>query len=129
MIPDHRRSCGGIEKLESILSRVAGSRQQNGDTLDSEFPDLVPRRQFPELPEQFRRFRALHRKTSKVVTEVRYRNFTMETRLHPGKVFFDLRGVYDEEIVVAGTTVYDEIIDHAALLIQQQRILSVAHFE
>jgi len=75
------------------------------------------------------RLRALDRHTGPCVAVVVEGDSIAEMGVHPGEVLIDHRGIDHQEEVVFAATVGDQVIDHAALRVEQDRVLALADSE
>ena len=46
--------------------------------------------------------------------------------LKPREVFVDLRGIHDQQITLLLDTIHDQVVDHAALFVEQKGVLAFA---
>ena len=78
-----------------------------------------------EFCKPLRRARTLHRKPGEIITAIFQRHARGHARLEPGKVLVNFRGVHHEQPLGLADAVDDQIVDHAAALVQHQRVLPV----
>src|SRR5262249_34082046 len=111
---------GSDKNLEAVFTRIAGPSKRELDTIIGDFHvaeggdrvDLVAN----ELNHKRRSIRSLQRQQGSFVGYVAERHTVKTSRilLQPVPVFFNIRRVYDHEIVF-GPSVYDQVVDSTAV--------------
>jgi len=130
--PDRRRHLGVEQQLDPVLAGVAGAAGERRPAADLDVRDVEARRQLdPErAADDAAGMRALdgeHRVAIGDVADERVELATLAAE--PGEVGLVVGGVGDNEVTVAAEPVGEEVVDHATVLVAEDRVLGAADLD
>ena len=130
--PDRRRHLGVQQQLDPVLAGVAGAADQRRAAADPDVGDAHPRRQLdPEgAGEDGAGVRALDGEHRVAVGDVADDDVEPAApAAEPGEVGLVVGGVGDDQVAVAAEPVGEEVVDDAAVLLAEARVLGAADLE
>ena len=126
-VPQRRRVLGHAGELDPLLAGVAGAVDHHLDAVDP--PHLPGERLAALQAEPLERARALHGEQRVVVGDVAHVRAAQLVLDEPVEVGLAVRGVDDEQVPVRVEAVGDQVVDDAAVVVREQRVLRVAGLE
>ena len=123
-VPERDGVVGHAQELAAVLAGVAGAVDHHLDAVDRRLGEGERRRR--RQPEPLDRARALHGDERVLVGDVAHVGAGDLALLQPREVGLAVRGVDDEEIGALVEPVDDEVVDDAAVLVREQRVLRLA---
>lgn len=117
------------EELEAVLTGVAraandGSTGKRGDAVS--WGQCFAGK---NACENLRGLRSLDRHAGPLIALVAHRGALAEVTREPGDILVDFRGIDHEKIFLLCATIGDEVIDHAPVFIEHDRVLAFADCE
>jgi hypothetical protein len=123
-VPQHTGVFGHAEQLAAVLARIAGAVDHRGHPFDLRLGEGEGRsRRQAELRD---RVRPLHGQQAVLVRDVADVGAAHLALLQPGEVDLAIRRVDDEQVAVGAEPVGDQVVDDAAALVREERVLGAA---
>ena len=133
VVPRFHRAPGRAEDLEAILAGVAGAGDVVVLPVDLDREDSIARGSrilaAEKGVEKLRRLRPLHGEPGVVFAVVFKLHAGIEVRLHPREVLVDFRRIDHQQVARVGDAIDDQVVDHAAVVVEQKGVLALAHGE
>ncbi len=132
-VPDFHSLHGREKYLKTILAGVTGARDKKAPVVDLDLADFIVGRdgmfRAEKRLEYPPRQRPLHGKPGEAFAAVFKLHALAQMGLHPCKIDIDERGIDHQQILFLLVAVDDQVVDHAAILIQEEGVLALADIE